>query len=455
MTLLSTVIHSSQADITMAGNIVFVTITDLTTVDVPTGIFTLSSFQPSGTIVASASNVVSVSEMSSFSNTPAGTGALTTIPALPTNFASPTPISTFTPESSNTEQAGNGKLVQSLALAAIILVILLYLFVIIAFILLWVRQKCPKCQSLIGKVRSVFKQSEDTEMATEKDLEGQLNHSDRHSSWPGSPKSNSTVKQRTDSPTDDFEAVPIDVLYPHPVVGRKNTTEILHEAAEIALKSEDARDPFGDNQHMVNEVEGSRGRPYDSPEPGFGSYDNFVNNDNRNVDRSPSENGEEAVQRHPRYDSDGFLRITPPCVLAVNGLVSKVTARRPMIKSGEIVKLVYRRDSQGIWSYLPPLFSPLDVPKVSESSKMAAARPVVLSRTPTDDPLAQPCRTAACAASQKDNSNAIAAKEEYDRLENIRKGPDRIQTVDLDVEPLTLEQEVERVKARIRVLTDN
>jgi hypothetical protein len=387
--------------------------------------------------------------------TSAATVALTTIPSLPTNFASPTPISTFTPESGNTEQAPKGNQIRALVFAALILVILLYLFTMIVAVLLWWRGECPKCQSLTGVICKKVHTQDDPEMAIEKDLEDQSKPLGRHSSWPGSPKINGTGEQRADSPIDGFEKTPVDVPYSRAPVVRKNTTEMLHEAAEVVRKSEDSQNPFRDNQHVANEVEGSRGRPYDSPKPGFVSYDNFVNDDNSTVYRSPFDDEEETTQRHPRYDSDGFLRITPPRVLAVNGLASKATAGRPLIKSGDIVKLEYRRDSQGVWSYLPSIFPPLTVPEVGESSKTAAARPVMLSRTPTNDSLAQPCRAAAWAASQKDNSDANAAKEEHDRLENIRKGPTRMQTVDLDAEELTLKQEVEKVKARIRVLIGN
>jgi hypothetical protein len=66
------------------------------------------------------------------------------------------------------------------------------------------------------------------------------------------------------------------------------------------------------------------------------------------------------------FDSDSFLgkRITPPRILAVNGL-SKAASGCHRIESGERVKLDLVRDSQGIWKYVPSPFPALAAPGVN------------------------------------------------------------------------------------------
>jgi hypothetical protein len=368
----------------MSDNVVFVTVTEIVTANIPTGSVDTSSSQSAKSLFSTPSDVASVSRVSSISSSTAG--AATTIPAITSDFTLSTPSSTFTSDPVSPNLVGNNNSVQSLALAAIILIALLYLFVIVAFILFWLRKECQKCQSLTGQLRGVLKQPQVSGSA-ERDLESQSKSSSRRSFWPGHPKS-SKGKQHADSLMEGFGVTAVDVSYPPSTAVRKNTTEMLHSAADAACTSEEGKDPFRDPQALGS-----------SPHVGFVPYDKFVNTANSQYRSRPysceagastvknlreTDKDATSVKLHRGFDSDSFdsdsfdsdsfdsdsfyrasflgKRISPPQTLAVNGL-AKTADGRHRIESRERVKLDLVRDSQGVWNYVPSQFPPLAAPR--------------------------------------------------------------------------------------------
>jgi hypothetical protein len=357
----------------MSDNVVFVTVTEVVTANIPTGSVGTSSSQSTKSLFPTPSNVASVSGVSSISSSTAD--AATTIPAITSDVTLPTPSSTFTSDPVSPRLVGNNNSIQSLALAAIILIALLYLFVIFAFILFWFRKECQKCQSLTGQLRGVLKQPKDPGIA-ESDLESQSKSSSRHSFWLGHPKSNKG-KQRADSLMEGFGVTAVNVSYPPATVGRKNTTEMLHSAADAACTSEEGKDPFRDPQALDS-----------NPRDSFVPYDKFVNTvyshsrsrpysceagANTVKDLEETDQDVTSFKLYRGFDSDTFdsdsfhrasflgKRISPPQTLAVNGL-SKTAGGRHRIESRERVKLDLVRDSQGVLNYVPSQFPPLAAP---------------------------------------------------------------------------------------------